>query len=110
MGIHVNTYIVSYDITANKARNKLVKILEGYGKRFQYSVFICSLTKEVADELRDKIVEFMLWKQKWEAQNFEETMRSVNDSIAVFQLCGQCLSRILYYGREMDVGESYVVI
>ena len=110
MGNHVSTYIVSYDISTDKALNKLVKLLEGYGKRFQYSVFICSLTKEIADELRDKIVEFMLWKQKWEAQHFEETARSANDSIAVFLLCGQCLSKIRYYGREMDVGESHVVI
>ena len=110
VGNQVNTYIISYDISANKARNKLVKILEGYGKRFQYSVFICGLTKEIADELRDKIVEFMLWKQKREARHFEEAMRSVNDSIAVFLLCGQCVSKIRFFGRETDTGKSHVVI
>ncbi len=32
-------YIISYDIAENKIRNKLVRILEKYGERVQYSVF-----------------------------------------------------------------------
>ena len=36
-------YVVSYDITSDRLRNKIAKTLEGYGTRIQYSVFECRL-------------------------------------------------------------------
>ena len=35
--------LVSYDISDDKRRRKVCKILEGYGYRVQYSVFECDL-------------------------------------------------------------------
>ena len=32
-------YVVSYDIGSDKLRNKVAKVLLGYGNRVQYSVF-----------------------------------------------------------------------
>lgn len=37
--------LVVYDIPDNKRRTKLANFLEGYGRRVQYSVFECFLTK-----------------------------------------------------------------
>jgi len=39
-------YIIAYDISNNKLRNRLVKILEKYGERTQYSVFEFDLTEK----------------------------------------------------------------
>lgn len=36
--------LISYDITDDKRRTKLMKLLEGYGERVQYSVFEAELT------------------------------------------------------------------
>lgn len=47
-------YIISYDISDNQLRNRLVRILEKYGERVQYSVFEAELTK---DQLRNLIAE-----------------------------------------------------
>ena len=110
MADKINTYVVTYDVSLNKPRNRLVKILEGFGKRFQYSVFLCEMNRERADELFDKLVSFMIWKEKWETLDFETAMKSANDSVAVFQLCGSCLGRIKYYGREAESNEKDVVI
>lgn len=44
-------WIVSYDIPNDKRRGKIAKILEGYGRRAQYSVFEC----EINDEQREKL-------------------------------------------------------
>jgi CRISPR-associated protein Cas2 len=44
-------WIVSYDIPNDKRRGKVAKILEGYGRRAQYSVFEC----EIDDEKREKL-------------------------------------------------------
>jgi len=44
-------WIVSYDIPDNKRRTKISKILEGFGKRAQYSVFECEIDSEKCDKL-----------------------------------------------------------
>ncbi len=44
-------WIVSYDIPNDKRRGKVSKILEGYGRRAQYSVFECEITEEQCDRL-----------------------------------------------------------
>ncbi|MEO8894115.1 MAG: CRISPR-associated endonuclease Cas2, partial [Coleofasciculaceae cyanobacterium] len=45
-------YVVVYNIPCDKRRKKLSNILEGYGRRVQYSVFECVLTASKFDELR----------------------------------------------------------
>jgi CRISPR-associated protein Cas2 len=37
-------WIVCYDIVNDKRRREVVKVLEGYGQRAQYSVFECDMT------------------------------------------------------------------
>jgi CRISPR-associated protein Cas2 len=44
-------WIVSYDIPNDKRRSKVAKILEGYGRRAQYSVFECEISPEQCDRL-----------------------------------------------------------
>jgi CRISPR-associated protein Cas2 len=44
-------YIIVYDITCDKRRKKIADLLEGYGKRVQYSVFECVLNKEQYEQL-----------------------------------------------------------
>ena len=38
-------YVVCYDITDTKRRNKIFKTLKNYGQHKQYSVFECDITK-----------------------------------------------------------------
>ncbi|MGI0489366.1 CRISPR-associated endonuclease Cas2 [Pantanalinema rosaneae CENA516] len=45
-------YVVTYDIPCDKRRKKVADLLEGYGRRVQYSVFECVLTAEKYGELR----------------------------------------------------------
>lgn len=35
--------VISYDISDDRRRNKIARLLEGYGYRVQYSVFECEL-------------------------------------------------------------------
>lgn len=48
-------YVVAYDIRDDKRRKQVSDVLEGYGKRVQYSVFECVLTSAKFDELRSKL-------------------------------------------------------
>ncbi len=48
-------YIVVYDITCDNRRNKITKLLKGYGRRVQYSVFECVLSIAKYQELQLKL-------------------------------------------------------
>lgn len=48
-------YVVAYDIPSNKRRKKVADLLEGYGKRVQYSVFECVLSERKYLELQERL-------------------------------------------------------
>jgi CRISPR-associated protein Cas2 len=58
-----NIYIITYDITLTKRRNKVFKKLKGRGDALQYSVFHCRLTRA---EL------FTLKSELWDILNLTE--------------------------------------
>ncbi len=37
-------YLISYDVTEDRTRGKISKLLENYGVRVQYSVFECNIS------------------------------------------------------------------
>ncbi len=49
--------IICYDLTDNKQRNRLVKILSKYGSRIQYSVFQFNLDKQTWKKLIQSLVD-----------------------------------------------------
>lgn len=48
-------WIVCYDITDDKRRRKVVKIMESYGQRAQYSVFECDMSDRQQMTLEGKL-------------------------------------------------------
>ncbi|MCY7282918.1 MAG: CRISPR-associated endonuclease Cas2 [Cyanobacteria bacterium CAN_BIN43] len=48
-------YVVTYDITCDKRRKKVSDLLEGYGRRVQYSVFECVLDDGKYKELQKRM-------------------------------------------------------
>ena len=63
-------YLIIYDIKANKTRRKVVKILEEFGVRVQYSAFECYLS---------------VFSKKKIKKSLENTI-SINDSIRIYKL------------------------
>jgi CRISPR-associated protein Cas2 len=49
-------YLVTYDVVCDKRRRKVANLLQGYGKRVQYSVFECMLPSGKYDELKRRLV------------------------------------------------------
>lgn len=77
-------YIVSYDITVDKLRNKIAKTLLNYGRRVQYSVFECDITKEQYRELYQKLAQLMT--------------EDVMGSIRFYYICENCAKKIVVLG------------
>lgn len=76
-------YLVAYDIPSNRRRKKVSDILEGYGKRVQYSVFELVLVKAKYDEMKRRLSRYV---------NFEE------DSLRFYPISQHTLEQVEIWG------------
>lgn len=85
-------YVISYDISVDKRRTKVAKILEGFGQRVQYSVFECDLSESQYRQLQRRL---------------ERIIRpDEGDSVRTYRLCANCVHSIVIVGRGPPVETS----
>ena len=89
-------FVITYDITEDKNRTKVSKILEDYGHRVQYSVFESDIDKIEAKSLID------LLKTKI---NLEK------DNIKFYFMCADCENKVKSIGKDKEhvLLDSYVL-
>ena len=78
-------YVISYEIYSDKLRNKVAKVLEGYGVRIQYSVFECRINEKKCKELYGKLMKL--------------TQDMTEGSICFYFICGKCEGKIRTIGH-----------
>jgi CRISPR-associated protein Cas2 len=92
-------YLIIYDLpdskAANKRRNRLHKLLSGYGKWTQYSVFECFLTAMQFAKLQTQI---------------EKLIKPAEDSVRVYVMDATALKKSLTYGSEQPRQESAIIL
>ncbi len=88
-------YIVAYDIPNNKRRTKVHKILLGYGKWTQYSLFECFLTRQELLLLQNRLVDYL---------------RAEEDSVRFYPMCANCLSRVETVGGPPPEEDKVYII
>jgi CRISPR-associated protein Cas2 len=76
--------VVSYDISDDKRRLQVMKTLEGFGNRAQYSVFECRLKRQDLKRLRRRL---------------QGLIRKEEDDVRFYLLCEQCVERIIPLGK-----------
>lgn len=54
------SYVVCYDVTEDRERQAVARLLEGYGQRAQRSVFECRLTRAARGRLMRQLQELQL--------------------------------------------------
>lgn len=79
-----NWYVVCYDITEPKRWRKVYTKLNGYGRRLQYSIFRCRLTKIEVEKLR------------WEL----EKELTKEDKLLILNVCERCENKTLSLNRS----------
>jgi CRISPR-associated protein Cas2 len=52
-----NRHLIAYDISDPGRLRRVIKLMEGYGTRLQYSVFLCDLNRSELIGWNDKILE-----------------------------------------------------
>ena len=81
-------YVICYDITKTKVRNKIFKELKNYGKHTQYSVFECNISKKQLQVLMNKLQKLM---EKEEEGN-----------IRIYTLCEKCYAQSILIGKDPE--------
>jgi CRISPR-associated protein Cas2 len=77
--------VVTYDISEDKRRTKIHKILKSYGQWMQFSVFECSLTETQYARLRSRL---------------SKLIKPEQDSIRFYFLCACCKEKVERIGGE----------
>ena len=88
-------FLIAFDISSDKKRRKVVKILENIGMRVQKSVFECFLD--------DK--QFVKNKNKMDAVIDIKT-----DSIRYYQICENCRTAIKVSGKGVSNEEEDIIV
>lgn len=81
-------YVVVYDIPDDKRRKKVSDLLEGYGKRVQFSVFELVVSPVKFDELR---------------QRLKKQVKFSEDSVRFYPLSAHTLGQVETWGVGPDV-------
>ena len=88
--------VVSYDITNNKRRTKIAKIMLDFGARVQYSVFECNLTDKQIETMRKKII---------------HVISAEEDTVRFYALCAACKTRVEVHGTgKITEDEAFIII
>lgn len=77
--------VVTYDISEDKRRTKIHKILSSYGQWMQFSVFECNLTNTQYAKLRNRL---------------NKLIKDQEDSIRFYFLCECCQQKVERIGGE----------
>jgi len=88
-------YVIAYDIPNDKRRTKVHKILLGYGKWTQYSLFECFLTRKQLVLLRSRLSEHLVAQE---------------DSIRFYPLCANCVSKVETVGGPPPADEILFLV
>lgn len=87
--------IISYDVTNDRQRTRVRKLLKGYGTRVQYSVFECYLTEAQLTRLRRQL---------------RPHIDTATDSVRIYRLDATAVRQILVLGSGQVTADEAVVI
>jgi CRISPR-associated protein Cas2 len=87
--------LVCYDISEDKRRTKIHKILKSYGEWKQYSVFHCDVTDTQYARMR---------------QRLNRVIKSEEDSIMFHYLCACCQGKIERIGGRAPLDTTIFMV
>ena len=88
-------YVIAYDIPNDKRRTKIHKVLLGFGKWTQYSLFEWNLRRKDLILLQAKLAEHLVIKE---------------DSVRLYPLCANCVSKVETVGGSLPSDDQLYVI
>jgi CRISPR-associated protein Cas2 len=89
-------YLVCYDITDDRRRQRVSELLLDFGSRVQESVFEYIIDAPLADQMQKRL---------------RKSIDAESDSVFIFPICDACLARSSNLGlaRQVSDPEFYIV-
>lgn len=87
--------VVAYDVSDDRRRNRIVKILEKYGVRVNYSVYECMFTPLRFQKIQQAIFQKIDQKE---------------DVVIYYPICVDCYTRIVYQPEREQKPECVVMV
>ena len=87
--------VVCYDIVDDKKRQRLAKLMKGYGERVQKSVFECRLDDGKYLKMKQEIEKLIDWE---------------DDSVRYYNLCRGCAKNVAISGCGVVREEDDVIV
>ena len=88
-------YLICYDISENKIRNRVMKYLESFAWRVQYSVFSCETTEKRMVAVKQKLLEI--------------TEKSEHCLLLVTPMCRSCQAKAWQKGEPLESASRCIV-
>ncbi len=89
-------YVICYDLTDDRRRDRLSKALLDYGKRIQHSVFLAHLDEELLERMMVRV---------------RGLIEESEDRVHVFPLCGTCEGKVMALGTaELPKDAEFYII
>ncbi len=88
-------YVIAYDIPNDRRRTKVHKLLCGFGKWTQYSLFECFLTQK----------EWLALHHRMEA-----LLDPSKDSVRFYQMCAACVAKVETVGAPKPKEDETFII
>lgn len=90
-----NLIVVAYDISDDKRRNRVVKLLLKYGSRINFSVFECMVTDSQLEQLKSDI---------------RSKINVKEDIVVYYPICVKCYSKVCYQRPSEPIYETVKVL
>lgn len=90
-----NFIVIAYDISDDRRRSHVVKLLEKVGLRINFSVFECLLTDSQFSKLQNEIAKKIKFKE---------------DLVIYYPICVDCYTKIVYQPDQKRKFEKVSVI
>ena len=111
--------IVCYDVSDNKTRRNLAKLIAEYGKRIQGSVFLCDIDETRQHEMELRLRSFYMNSRKnsakpkiqsvFKQRKIKETGKNTLNILLIPFLPWQ-IDSAMSLGKRIDCIQSYAVI
>src|SRR5438046_9748601 len=88
-------YVIAYDIPADKRCTKIHKVLLGFGKWTQYSLFECFLSRKDLILLQAKLAKHLIAQE---------------DSVRFYPLCVNCVSKVETIGGSLPSDDQVFIV
>ncbi len=95
MSRQTTCYVIAYDIPDDRRRTKVHKLLLGFGKWTQFSLFECFLNGKELVLLRAKLVEQLVPQE---------------DSVRFYPLCASCVSKVETVGGPLPAEDQLFIL